>query len=470
MSATTSTAPTSPNPAAAAQPTAADPPKRSHPPLWPQPIPVIGVTGPIGSGKTMFGLLCDPARTLVYDEENSSKSYGHLGMTRVDIHAELNRRYPNGYKPIQAFEWWANDVRARAPVGCFSLIMLDTVALIENGLVDWVEAHPDFFGHTAAQHRNQNGAIKWGDCAKLWKQTLLDLATRCDSFLFTTHMADVFTKEGDRTGKLKPKGNKVLMEIASLYLELERKPGPGGELPQKPTAKVIKSRLISAPVVNPQTGEIEVLRVLPPRMPVATPHAIRQYFVKPAGDKLAADERPADERLTDDQKLQLQADTARSNARAEELRAEREQRQAANRTLNANAAAVNGAVGPAAAGQGMTLQEAMTAEYGKQPRTIDPGQLATLTVLRDKLWKIKGAETREAREQLWASVLAKVNVKTARDLSRDAAEGLIAALDSRIRTVDAERAMQGRAIPPAEAAAKPGDVLPFGQRSSATGQ
>jgi hypothetical protein len=450
---------------------ATDPPKPLHqptrPPLWPQPIPVIGVTGPIGAGKTIFGLLIDPARTLVYDEENSSKSYEHLGVIRVDVHAELNRRYPNGYKPIQAFEWWANDVRARAAPGYFSVIMQDTVALIENGLVDWVEAHPDYFGHTVAQHRAQNGAMKWGDVSKLWKQTCLDLATRCETFVFTTHMADVF-KDGERTGKLKPKGNKVLMEIASLYLELERKAGPGGELPQKPTAKVIKSRLVSPPILNKQSGELELLRILPPRMPVATPFAIRQYFANPAGDKLRPEERPPDERLTEDEKLQLQAETARSNARAEELRAERDQRQAGGRMLNANAAvtaSTNGTPGAPA----QTLQEAMKSEHDKTPGTIEGSQLATLTVFANKLWKLKGDETREAKEARWQAVLAKAGVSSARELSREAAEDLIAALDGRFREVEIAKA-KGETAPAAVPTNKPTDVLPFGQASSASGQ
>jgi hypothetical protein len=393
--------------AAAAAPT-------QRPSLWPKPIPVIGVTGPIGSGKTTFGLLIDPTRTLIYDEENSSKSYEDFGAVRVDVHKELHAKFPAGYKPIQAFEWWLADVRSR-PAGKFSVIMLDTVGLIENGLVDYVEANPGAFGHTPAQHKNQNGAMKWGDVSKFWKQTLLDLSARCEAFVFTTHMTDV-RANGEATGKLKPKGNKVLMEIASLYLELERKRNSKGETPEQPSAKVIKSRLVTAPVADAATGELKVHRILPPYLPVATPHAIRQYFAKPAGDQLRPDEQLPEEKLSDDDKLQLQAKIAEANARVAESESEKDRRRSAGYAANAAPA---------------TMQTEPAAPYVAPAGKATTDQLNKLVGLRGQLFAtVAGDES--AKRGLWSGILAKRKVTTARDLSTEQAEALIVALIERL--------------------------------------
>ena len=72
-------------------------------PLWPKSIEVIGGTGEYESGKTTFGLtICPGPETLYYDFEKSGASYeAELGFTRVDVPAEMQRRFPKGYTDSQ---------------------------------------------------------------------------------------------------------------------------------------------------------------------------------------------------------------------------------------------------------------------------------------------------------------------------------------------------------------------------------
>src|SRR5687767_7387349 len=95
-------------------------------PLWPQPLEIVGLTGEYASGKTLWGLSIDPKHTLLFDTEKSAGSYLGLGFTRVDIPTEMMKRLPKGYKPIDTFIWWWEQVKA-IPAGKYRVIGLDTV-------------------------------------------------------------------------------------------------------------------------------------------------------------------------------------------------------------------------------------------------------------------------------------------------------------------------------------------------------
>jgi len=292
-------------------------------PLWPHRIEIIGLTGEFASGKTLFGLTIDPQHTRIYDTEKSAGSYLSLGFDRVDMGAELLKRYPTGYKPKQAFEWWLDSIRRIEP-GKFRVIMLDTIGEVESGLTDWVEDNPQHFNHTRNQYDRMAGLF-WADVKEHWKLVLNDLASRCETFVFTAHMGNVWDGGAAPVkGKRKPKGKETLMELASLYLQLERKPDDKGAVPAIPSAIVLKSRLASMRLNKEAGGEVEVLPTLPPRLPFATPKAIREYMVKPPDyAKLKKDERVQEQRMSEDDRLQLQAQIAKDNAEAERARTER---------------------------------------------------------------------------------------------------------------------------------------------------
>ncbi len=270
-------------------------------PLWPKPIPIIGGTGAKGSGKSRFGLsICPGPKTLVYDLEQSTVSYDYIGFERVDIQKQMHSTHPKGYKPTDLWVWWLNHVRS-LPVDKYRVIMVDPVTDLERGLADWVVANPSFFGHTPGQYAKMSG-IMWGDAKDYLKMVLADITARCETFYFTAHIGAEFVGN-TATGKMKPKGKETLFELASLYLWFERNPDKNGAL-GVPSAHVRKSRLEVGSVVD---GEVVSYAVLPPRIPVATPKAIREYFKFPAGSKsLVEGEKAVEEKMSDDARLELE--------------------------------------------------------------------------------------------------------------------------------------------------------------------
>lgn len=283
-------------------------------PLWPKPIPIIGGTGEFESGKSLFGLTIDPGpRTLVYDVEKSTAAYTDLGFERIDVLDEMQKKFPGGYKPVDLFIWWREHVRS-IPAGKYTVIVVDPVTDIERGLTDYVNANPQQFGHTAGQYAKMSG-IMWGDVKDFEKAILGDIASRCETFYYTAHLGREFDGN-EATKKKKVKGKQTLSELATLFLWFDRSPNAQGVKPDKPSAYVRKCRLLHNKI-DPATGELEMYKVLPPRMPVATPKAIRDYFANPAGGRAAAeDEAAQDESLTEDEKLVIRMRTAEAEAAA----------------------------------------------------------------------------------------------------------------------------------------------------------
>lgn len=259
------------------------------PPLWPQPIPIIGGTGAVGSGKTRFGIsICPGPQTLVYDLEQSSLPYAHFGFERIDVQREMYKTHPKGYKAVDLWVWWLAHVRA-LPINKYRVIMVDPVTDLENGLVDWVDANPKHFGHTEGQYASMS-ALKWGDVKAYEKMVLADVSARCETFYFTTHITAEWEDKKPVKGKFKPKGKETLDQLASLYLWFSRETDPKtGEKPKVPSAQVRKGRF-EVPKLNPdgtlatnEYGDPITYEVLPPKMPVATPGRLRWYFDNPIG-------------------------------------------------------------------------------------------------------------------------------------------------------------------------------------------
>ena len=299
-------------------------------PLWPQSIPIIGGTGEKWAGKSKWGLnICPGVKTtLVYDFEQSCASYEdeyrRIGVpfVRVDVQQEMHKLFPNGYKKIDMFVWWLKHIRNEVKAGQYRVIMVDPVTDLESGLTDWVNANPAFFGHTPAQYSSMSG-IMWGDVKDYEKMILADICAKCETFYFTAHLGAEFSGKS-ATGKKKPKGKETLFELASLYLWFSRDPDAKGVRPNAPSAVVLKGRLETAALVN---GEVVSYSVLPPRIPVATPKSIRDYFKNPAGkvgirdeEKVKEEVMSADERLRlETAKAEAERDTA--VAHAEEAKA-----------------------------------------------------------------------------------------------------------------------------------------------------
>jgi hypothetical protein len=431
-------------------------------PLWVKPIPIIGVTGEFASGKTLFGLTIAPGPdTLVYDMEKSSEPYVDIGFDRIDVPAELVARYPRGgYKPVDVWLWWRDHVRNLTP-GKYRVIMLDDVGPVEAGLADYVQAHPQEFGRTAHQYQKSSG-LMWGDVKQAWKGILSDIASRCETFVFVTHTGAVWA-DNKPTMKRKPKGKETLEELASLYLWLERRPDGKGCVPAVPSAIVRKTRLAHTRI-NPETGEVEITPALPPRLPQATPAAIRQYQRTPPDyAKLKPAERAPEETLSEDDRAELRARTAEAEAEAERLRLERQQRQeaaqerlAAARAAGAPAAregkesparprpatqpSSNGTAhpAPAPARPADTRPAAALAEAAAESEKEHPApRLAPTEAQLNHLLEMRKAliefEHPENIGMWWIKQLKPWNATSARDLDRKQADELIVALEKALK-------------------------------------
>jgi hypothetical protein len=151
--------------------------------------------------------------------------------------------------------------------------------------------------------------IKWGDVKDYEKMVLADICARCETFYFTAHLGTVWGGDKKPTGQMKAKGKESLMQLASLYLWFDRSPDPKtGIKPGPPSAHVMKGRLEIGEVID---GEVVSYEVLPPRLPVATPKAIRDYFKNPAGKKgLSEGEKIKEVVLSSDERLKLEVQKA----------------------------------------------------------------------------------------------------------------------------------------------------------------
>ena len=377
-------------------------------PLWPKPIPIIGLTGEYASGKTLFALtICPGPGTLVYDLEKSSESYLDLGFHRIDAHLEMLKSHPKGYKPRELWKWWRASIMS-IPTGRYRVIVLDPISEIENALVDYVQSHPGEFGRTSTQYAKASG-LMWGDVKQEWKQVLSDLASRCETFCFIAHMGQVY-QGNTPTGRRKPKGKETLEELASLYLQLERKPDAKGNVPAVPAAIVRKNRQLHIRVTD---SGLEHCPALPPRIPVATPNAIRQYQLAPPDyANLKEEEKAPEAKVTEEDLAELRARAAEAEAEAERIKLERMDRMERQRLRPITEEAPAGTPPPP-----------------PEPRKAQQTQLETLRDLRKDLFAITQPEDPTAT---WQAILAKRGVNTARDLTEADADALAEALRKKI--------------------------------------
>ncbi len=424
--------------------------------LWPQPIEVIGVTGEYASGKTLFAVTVSPGdSTKIYDTEKSSGSYESLGFDRVSVPDRMLEVKPNGYKPIDLFEWWWADVK-NTPRGKYKVIAIDTISEIEDGLVEWVQKNPTYFGHTSGQYAKMSG-VMWGDVKNLWKAVLNDLAARCETFVFVAHMANVW--QGDRpTGKRKPKGKETLFELASLYLLMERKVDDKGVMPAAPAATVLKSRLVHTRF-DLATKKLELSPCLPPRLPEATPEAIIAYMKNPPNyKKLKASELVREDKMSDDELAMLSLQKAEAERDAERMKLERveshkrmldEQKQQGESDRRAAALQQKAAVAatfPQPAWPGEPAAPAATVP-APASESLTPQVAGPRPEQMQELVRLKGA----VGDAVWNARLASLGVAKAKQLEPDAAAGLIDGLKAYLAAPP---------VPEEAPAEAPGDVLP----------
>lgn len=280
-------------------------------------LPYIRVSGPVGSGKTLFGLSIDPnvfkpgapQTTVVWDLEGSSEPYeDQLNFERRDLLVMVRKRANGGaYKPIDVYLAWVEDLIS-LPTGKYTVGIVDPFTDVENGLVEWVKKNPGKFDCTAGQFQNASSMFLW-PAIKSWSKQLLmsQLRPRFETFVTSHHLKNVW-QGGKKTNDTTAEGLDVLEKLATLHVELDRKPPAGSSKARRvPRGEVLKERIIDT-----ETGEI--LPVLPPVLPQCTPKAIREYILHPADyDNLKPEEQALDHSMTADQRLVIQAGIADAN-------------------------------------------------------------------------------------------------------------------------------------------------------------
>ena len=109
-------------------------PSTQRAPLWGSiDIPIIVGTGAFSSGKTFFGIsICPGPETLVMDQEGSSLTYRSVGFDHIDMAVELIKVHPNGFTPIQRWEWFQQEAIARGKSGKYRVLVVDPISEIED--------------------------------------------------------------------------------------------------------------------------------------------------------------------------------------------------------------------------------------------------------------------------------------------------------------------------------------------------
>ena len=290
----------------------------------PMEIEVFGATGEFSSGKSLLGLSIAPGvhpighayagqpRTLYLDLEKSGTSYAGTGCQRIDVPAEMSKALGPKWTARQVAEWF-NSVPSRIKPGQYDVIVVDPINDIESGEVDIVKANPTDYGYTKAQ-LDKSVPLLMAAMKAHYKKLLMGFAGVFKCLYFTVHLRDEF-KGGSPTGRREPRGKETLAELASLYLWLERLPDDKGRTSAVPSAIVMKHRL-SDTRVN-EAGELEVVELMPRRIPIATVQAIRQYIASPPNiEKPAAGESVIEKEVTEIELQRMRLATAEAQAQA----------------------------------------------------------------------------------------------------------------------------------------------------------
>lgn len=295
--------------------------------MWPLPVPVLGVTGPVASGKTTFLLSINPYYELTkyWDFELSGVSHvatlpGFVeGVNYFNVAKEMAKEFPDGHEDYELWRWWRQHILEQCKPGDTKLALTDPISELEESLVSDIWKRPNHYNTTHNKLANATGLV-WGIMKSEWKRVLSNLAGRVETYGFSSHQAAVYAGGKPVPGKKKPKGKETLWQLATIYMELNRK-DEGDEM-APPSAKMLKNRLS---IIRPDAlGNPLPHQVVPPFLKVAKPSVIRWYMKHPVGlrPKLAADEVLHKEETTELDKQEMELALLEARKEADQVRLE----------------------------------------------------------------------------------------------------------------------------------------------------
>ena len=434
-------------------------------PLWGGiDIPIIGITGPKASGKTLFASTIAPEETLMIDCEMSSATYSNIPFKlRIDLFEEIKKRKVEP-TPLNAWNIVKEIVEKTDGI---RVVVIDPWDFVQAGYVDSIEKQPEKFGRTKIQYEKATGLL-WADVKSSLHMWLGMQARRINgSIVLINHLGKVW-KDGKPTEKDKVKGVDTIYQLASLYLVLSRGPDAKGKIPAAPVGSISeanggKSRLVHTSI-NPETGEVELKPILPPRIEPCTPTSIRKYIAAPPDyEKLKKGENIEVQQLSDDEKLLIQREIAQSQLEVEQTRLtalerlqQQTEQQAALRLKQAAAAAATqkpesvAKTTPAVTATASTAT-ATTATFPDSPNP-EPCPFVTGPDADENsasaksegpsVWDIITAQKQQLgiTEAQWLSILAKRNCKETKELTAEQAEQIRIALWEKLTKAEMAKA------------------------------
>lgn len=174
-------------------------------------IPILGVCGEFGSGKTLFGAsiatgnhpeghpFAGKSRTGIIDLEMSSATYegSVLGFERIDLPAMLMKGRSGGFKPVEVYEATKKMIDS-IPNGRFDVLMIDPVTDIDSGLTEYVKKNCTQFGLTSRQIEKSSGLLWGAGQGTLEQLAFADCSKMQDLRVCGTHERQVYRQHAVR--------------------------------------------------------------------------------------------------------------------------------------------------------------------------------------------------------------------------------------------------------------------------------
>jgi len=254
---------------------------------------LVYLTGMRGVGKSFLASQADiPDNVLFWDfEEKGSGIDAQLHFGRyISVSALAANKFGMDFKPDQMWQVINEEIN-KVELGRYSVAVIDNLEPLENAMLNQVKKYPMQYGISVSNANSGAFGGAWpgvnylvsGFCNRLYSRGVRLI-------IVTAHLKSVWSATGPIPNKWKPKGVERWHELSILSLVLttaENAPVPSG---------LVQKEQLASTTFNEESGEIEVVRRLPLRLPKATFAAIRGYLKEPANlANPAKGEIPSDE-------------------------------------------------------------------------------------------------------------------------------------------------------------------------------